>query len=115
MDGTGRIVIRYSGTEPLARVMIEGPDGERIERMAEELARLIQGAIGTACGGHRHRSRSHPRMWGHHRPAGTALLRRVTEGERSPTPCAPRPRRTSPRFAAKEAGLKALAPARPSA
>jgi phosphoglucosamine mutase len=47
MDGTGRIVIRYSGTEALARVMIEGPDGERIGRMAEELAGLIEAAIGS--------------------------------------------------------------------
>ena len=47
MDGTGRIFIRYSGTEPLARVMIEGPDGERIQGMAEELALLIHDAIGA--------------------------------------------------------------------
>jgi phosphoglucosamine mutase len=33
----GRLVLRYSGTEPLARVMIEGPDEETIEAMAEEL------------------------------------------------------------------------------
>ena len=48
MNGAGRILIRYSGTEPLARVMIEGPDGERIRGMAEELARLIHTAIGAA-------------------------------------------------------------------
>jgi len=46
MNGTGRIVIRYSGTEPLARVMIEGADGSRIRAMADELAGLIRGLIG---------------------------------------------------------------------
>jgi len=48
MNGAGRIVIRYSGTEALARVMIEGPDDARIRSMAEELAGLIRGAIGEA-------------------------------------------------------------------
>lgn len=47
MNGAGRILIRYSGTEALARVMIEGPDGERIRAMAEELAALIRGHIGA--------------------------------------------------------------------
>jgi phosphoglucosamine mutase len=47
MDGSGRIVIRYSGTEPLARVMIEGADGDRIRAMADELAGLIRTLIGA--------------------------------------------------------------------
>ena len=48
MNGAGRVLIRYSGTEALARVMIEGPDGDRIQSMAEELAALIRTAIGSA-------------------------------------------------------------------
>src|SRR5262245_52260447 len=48
MDGSGRILIRYSGTEPLARVMIEGADGDRIQAMANELAGLIRAQIGAA-------------------------------------------------------------------
>jgi phosphoglucosamine mutase len=46
MDGTGRVLLRYSGTESLARVMIEGADAARIKAMANELAALIRGAIG---------------------------------------------------------------------
>jgi len=46
MDGTGRIVLRYSGTESLARIMIEGPDQARIEALAGELAGVIKDAIG---------------------------------------------------------------------
>ena len=32
MNGAGRILLRYSGTESLARVMIEGEEQARIER-----------------------------------------------------------------------------------
>ena len=42
LDGTGRIVVRYSGTESLARVMIEGADDARIRAMADELAATIR-------------------------------------------------------------------------
>jgi phosphoglucosamine mutase len=43
---SGRIVVRYSGTEMLARVMIEGPDLKQIENMARELCDMIKSQIG---------------------------------------------------------------------
>ena len=46
MDGSGRILLRYSGTESLARVMVEGEDQVRIEAIANELAGLIKTRIG---------------------------------------------------------------------
>jgi phosphoglucosamine mutase len=49
LAGRGRLIMRYSGTEPLARVMIEGESTAQIEsladRMAEVLARELQGTL----------------------------------------------------------------------
>ncbi len=42
LQGEGRVVIRPSGTEPLIRVMIEGKDMDKIERLAKELADFIE-------------------------------------------------------------------------
>jgi phosphoglucosamine mutase len=42
LGGDGRLVLRYSGTEPLARIMIEGPDQAAIEALAGELAQVIE-------------------------------------------------------------------------
>ena len=47
LGADGRLVLRYSGTEPLARVMIEGPDQPTIEAMAAELIGVIQGELGS--------------------------------------------------------------------
>lgn len=44
--GSGRVLIRPSGTEPLVRVMIEGNDREVICREAEKLAKLIEANLG---------------------------------------------------------------------
>jgi phosphoglucosamine mutase len=46
MNGAGRILLRYSGTELLARVMVEGQEQAQIEGIAQELAGIIRRAIG---------------------------------------------------------------------
>ena len=46
MGPAGRIVLRYSGTENLARVMVEGEDRSHIEAIAAELSGIIKQAIG---------------------------------------------------------------------
>jgi phosphoglucosamine mutase len=41
-QGIGRVLIRASGTEPLVRVMIEGPDQREIENDVYRMAKLIE-------------------------------------------------------------------------
>ncbi len=46
LSGSGRLLLRYSGTEDLARVMIEGRDQKEIEGLANRLAETIRSALG---------------------------------------------------------------------
>ncbi|MBI2360926.1 MAG: phosphoglucosamine mutase [Deltaproteobacteria bacterium] len=46
LGGRGRVLVRYSGTEPLARVMLEGENEDRIRQMAQEIADHIRNQIG---------------------------------------------------------------------
>lgn len=47
LGSQGRLLLRYSGTEPLARVMIEGKSQDEIERQAGTLASAIQQTLGA--------------------------------------------------------------------
>ena len=42
----GRVLVRFSGTEPLARVMVEGPDKARVEQRARRIAAAIEAELG---------------------------------------------------------------------
>jgi phosphoglucosamine mutase len=46
MRGRGRILVRYSGTENLVRVMVEGTDRKQIETVAERLRKTLAEEIG---------------------------------------------------------------------
>jgi phosphoglucosamine mutase len=47
LDGNGRVVVRYSGTEALARVMIEAESVEKMRTLAGGIAQAIQRALGV--------------------------------------------------------------------
>jgi phosphoglucosamine mutase len=46
LQGTGRVLLRYSGTEPVLRVMVEGEDEARILRSATDLKDLVLARLG---------------------------------------------------------------------
>lgn len=48
LHGRGRAVVRYSGTEPLARVMVEGEDAAAVQDHTARIAAAIEGALGIS-------------------------------------------------------------------
>ena len=47
LDGAGRVLLRYSGTEPKIRLLIEGRDDAHIQKHADVIAGMIQDQIGA--------------------------------------------------------------------
>ncbi len=47
LDGNGRVVVRYSGTEALARVMVEAETEEKMKALATGIASAIKGKLGV--------------------------------------------------------------------
>ena len=47
LNDRGRVLVRYSGTEPLVRVMVEGEDGDTVQAYAEEVAAVIRAELAS--------------------------------------------------------------------
>jgi phosphoglucosamine mutase len=46
LDGRGRLVVRYSGTEPVLRVMAEGPDEAEVTRLVDAIVERVSQRLG---------------------------------------------------------------------
>jgi phosphoglucosamine mutase len=47
LERRGRVLVRYSGTEPLLRIMMEGPDKAEIETLAKSVEQAAKASIGA--------------------------------------------------------------------
>jgi phosphoglucosamine mutase len=48
LEGSGRLLVRYSGTEPLLRVMLEGQDQDEIKKWGQEIIDAVRQHVGAA-------------------------------------------------------------------
>lgn len=46
LDGKGRVLLRPSGTEPVIRVMVEGEELQVVEKLAADIAQVVEHAVG---------------------------------------------------------------------
>ncbi len=75
----GRVFLRYSGTEPLLRILVEGPEGREVHAIADELEAVVRSELaGEGRPGRplRRRRHAHPRRRRAHLPGRRGRLRR---------------------------------------
>lgn len=48
LNQSGRVLVRYSGTENICRVMVEGPKQKQVQQMAQAIASVVESEIGQA-------------------------------------------------------------------